>query len=759
MAIVSRKHAQPRYLSTALAAVLLPAAAHAGDVPPPALDAGPANEVKVVGAADNPFKATRASSSKYTEDLVNTAQSVTVIKKELIEQQGALTLTEALRNTPGVGTFFLGENGNTNTGDSIYMRGFDSSANIYVDGLRDIGSISRDTFNVEQIDVLKGPAGTDTGRGAPTGSINLVSKRANMEESLGGSVSAGTGSHKRITADMNHVLDTPSGTALRLNLMAQDSGRPGRDVVHDQRWAFAPSAAFGLATNTRFYVNYLHVEQDNTPDGGVFTIGLPGYTSPDVKRPFIANGPKVDPHNFYGSATDYDRVTADMATIIVEHEFSPRLRLSNVSRYGKTEQAYVLTSFLGSAANIATPNQNDPNTWTLARTNRNVKDQSNQITANQTTLTAELGSGTVTHTVVGGLEFVHEQQSTIGHANPGVLEPANIYHPNPSAPVSNMTMERNGVFADSSSNVQSLYVFDTMHVGAQWIFNAGVRADHFNIGYDGASLSTATSNPGLPVGTLVPTNLKLADTIWTGKLSALYKPTGNSSVYALIANSKNPPGSNLVLSGSVNSASNPKFDPQVTVSKEIGAKLDLLKQKLAFTAALYQTDVKNEVEQDPTDLQYYQTGKKRVRGIEIGLTGQFAKGWLVSAGYTRMDATVESGKNITQAGSNALSYTPKSSFTAWTSYDVTPAFKIGGGARYVGGLLRGTDGAIGTPAYTDPYWVIDGMASYEFSKKLSAQLNVYNLADKDYVASINKSGYRYNPGAPRSVQLTLNFKY
>jgi catecholate siderophore receptor len=502
MAIVSRKHAQSRYLTTALAAALLPAAAQASE-PPPSLDAAPQNEVKVIGSAENPYKASHAASLKYTEELVNTAQTVTVIKRELIEQQGALTLTDALRNTPGVGTFFLGENGSTNTGDSVYMRGFDTSANIYVDGLRDLGSISRDTFNVEQIDVLKGPAGTDTGSGAPSGSINLTSKRANMDETRSASVAFGTGQHKRVSADLNHVLDTPNGAALRLNVMGQDSGMPGRDIVKNKRWAVAPSVGFGLNTATRVVLNALHVKQNNVPDGGVLTIGLPGYTSPDVKRPFIAAAAPVDSHNFYGSASDYDHVTADMATLIIEHDFSPKLRLTNTTRYGRTHQDYVITSFLGNAANIATPNPDDPNAWTLARTNRNVKDQTNHVTANQTQVRADLGA----HTLVGGLEFVHEQQSSTGHANTGTLQPAPIYRPDPYSPVTNMTMERNGVFSDASSNVQSLYLFDTVHVGQQWIFNGGVRADHFDIGYDAASLSTATSNPTLPVGTLVPAHL------------------------------------------------------------------------------------------------------------------------------------------------------------------------------------------------------------------------------------------------------------
>jgi outer membrane receptor protein involved in Fe transport len=177
----------------------------------------------------NEFKADQAASGKYTQPLVDTPQTIIVIKKELIEQQGAVTLTEALRNTPGVGTFFLGENGNTNTGDAIYMRGFDSSGSLFVDGIRDIGSVSRDVFNIEQIDVLKGPAGTDTGRGAPTGSINLATKQPLLKNIGEASLVAGSAERKRGTADVNRVLDRRRGIAMRLNVLDQDNGNPARD--------------------------------------------------------------------------------------------------------------------------------------------------------------------------------------------------------------------------------------------------------------------------------------------------------------------------------------------------------------------------------------------------------------------------------------------------------------------------------------------------------------------------------------------------
>src|SRR5450830_2011724 len=419
MAIKSRKHVSSRFnqqIGAALAVMLLPVAAHAADAANPATDpagqAAPASqqtlsEIKVVSVKENDFKAEKASSPKYTEKLVDTPQTIVVIKKELIEQQGAVTLTDALRNTPGVGTFFLGENGSTNTGDAVYMRGFDASGNIYVDGVRDVGSISRDVFNIEQIDVLKGPAGTDSGRGSPTGSINLVSKTATMENKFNSLLTAGSGKQKRATADWNRVLDSDSGTALRLNLMTQDSGNPARDEVTNKRWAYAPTVTFGIGKPTHITASYLHVDQNNVPDGGVPTIGLPGYSTPDVAtkeqpviRTFLNGAARVDTKNFYGSTADYDKVKADMGTLRIDHDFSPNVQLQNTTRYGKTKQDYLLTAFMGSMVNLKTPVPTDPSTWTMARSLRTVKDQENTILTNQTVVSAQFDTGVLKHSVV-----------------------------------------------------------------------------------------------------------------------------------------------------------------------------------------------------------------------------------------------------------------------------------------------------------------------------------------------------------------------
>jgi len=572
-----------------------------------------------------------------------------------------------------------------------------------------------------------------------------------MTNAMSTAITGGSGSQKRVTADVNQVLDEERGIAVRLNVLAQDAGSASRDVVENKRWAIAPSIGFGLNGATRVHLDYLHVDQNNIPDGGVYVIGLPGYTSPDRTRPFVTDGKKVDPKNFYGSTGDYDDVKADMATVRIEHDFSPTMKLQNTSRYGKTSQDYLLSAFLTSAANLRTPNPADPNTWTLARSIRTGKDQENKILTNVTTLTSQFDTGAVKHTLVSGLELTSERQTTWGLTGLGTLPAANIYNPNPNdAPTTPVNVHRTGAYNEGEVDTQSLYVFDTAKIGERWIINGGVRVDHFRADYSTVAL---TNN------VLVANRFKVGDNLVNGKLSALYKPTANSSVYAMVASSKQPPGGNFTVSGNANSAQNPIYDPQESTTTEFGGKLDLLKSKLSLSGALFRTDVKNEVEQDPVNLQYYQTGEKRVQGVELGATGELAPHWLVSAGYVYMDTSVEAGRNVTASGENSLTYTPKQSFTAWTSYDLPWGLRVGGGARFSDKLKRGTDGAIGTPAYTDSYWVVDAMLGYRLTKNIDLRLNVYNLTDEKYVVAINKSGYRYTPGVARSASLTANIGF
>jgi catecholate siderophore receptor len=787
--IKSRKHAVARtvpQLTTAAAATLL-----AFSAPVAAQTAtNTLKEIRVQDSAAADYKADTSANTKFTAPLVDTPQTIQVIKEQIIREQGATTLSEALRNTPGASAFFLGENGSTSTGDAIYMRGFDSSSSIFVDGIRDLGSVSRDVFNVEQVEVVKGPAGTDVGRTSPTGYINLITKKPKLEDSFSGSVGAGSADYKRGSIDWNKALSGENGigAAFRLNAVLEDAGVSGRDYVKNKRTAFAPSLALGLNSPTRTYFDYVHVKQDNVPDGGVPTIGLPGYTSPDNlgfagRRTFLNSAARVDSGNFYGTSSDFDKVTSDMFTARFEHDITPDMTIRNTTRYGKTSQDYMLTAFMlgGYPANgqapaatgafISTPVPGDPSTWTVTRNLPTNKDQENTIFINQTSLSAKFKTGAVSHSVSTGLELIREEQKSSGYFGPnatangrlvgnGYWPAANLYAPNPY--VSGYQRIRSGADSDGRTTTVGLYAFDTLKLNEQWQITGGIRFDHYSTDYQASSLSTAASNPALPVGTLVPTSLSLSDNLFTGKIGVVYKPADNGSVYAAYGTAAQPPGgSNFALSsgGTGNSAARIDFDPQKAKTLEFGTKWDVLNKRLALTAALYRTDVSNEVVQDTASSLYYQTGKKRVQGVELGAAGAITDAWGVSAGFTTMDTKVASGPVVLADGGTALAYTPKNAFTSWTTYVFPFGLTIGAGARYNGKLHRGTDGAVGTPAFIDSYWVVDAMASYRINKNIDIQLNVYNVFDKEYVASINKSGYRYTPGIPRSARVTANFAF
>jgi len=716
--------------------------------------------------AEETPKVDRVSSPKMTADILDMPQTISVVSKEVLKQQGATTLSQALRNTPGV-TFLLGENGNTATGDSIFMRGFDTQGSIFVDGIRDLGTVSRDTFNTEQVEIAKGPAGPDYGRSAASGYVNLASKIPTPDAFNSGSASYGTANNGRITGDFNHAIGS-SGTAFRVNVMGQDGEVDGRDFVERKSWAVAPSLALGLEGDTRAYFYLLHTEQDNIPDGGIPTIGLEGFynaafdptTTPPGVNSSLDPAP-VDRENFYGFPTDFEQIKGTMFTARFEHDFSDNVSLRNTTRYGELHQFYVLTGV--NALVVANPN---PDLWTVART-RQSKFQDNKLLTNQTNITANLPTGSVGHAIAGGFEFIDEEQYNPTYVGLGApIPPANLYNPNRNDVLPGYAPVRNGVYTRGETRTAAVYLFDTMSFAEKWQATAGFRVDDFDTDYDSVVLSTATSHPTLPVGTLVPVPLQVEDTLFSYKVGLVYKPVENGSIYLSHAISQQPPGgSNFALSTAANNANNPNLDPQKGINYEIGAKWEFRDGALAITGALYDSTNENELTPDPVDpTQFVQLGERNVKGIELGIVGKINDNWEISAGASKMDTEVERGL----ANQNGLQivWSPEFTFTSWTTYHTPFGLSIGGGYRYVDSVIRPVSSNAAPPPVnqtnmrTAPdYWVIDLMASYTVNDNVTLQLNGYNVTDELYVATLNNSGARYMPGAPRSALLTVNFTF
>ena len=724
---------------------------------------------KVSVAAPEPEetpKVDRVSSPKFTQDLIDTPQTIAVVSKEVLKQQGATTLSQALRNTPGV-TFLLGENGNTATGDSIFMRGFDTQGSIFIDGIRDLGTVTRDTFNTEQVEIAKGPAGPDYGRGAASGYVNMASKVPTSENFTAGAASYGTAENGRITGDVNHAFGD-GGTALRLNVMGQDGDVDGRDFIERKGWAVAPSIAFGLEGDTRSYFYLLHTEQDNVPDGGVTTLGLDGFYNHDLdpnppaatpplpppRAPGVIPAP-ADSENYYGYRSDFEEISGTMFTARFEHDFSDNVSIRNTTRYGRLEQFYILTG-----VNLVTIPSPDPATWTVNRT-RQSKFQENTLMTNQTNLTINVAAGGVSHAITTGVEFISEEQfsPTYGPASLGTLVPASPYAPGLTDAPPLYAPARNGAFTRGETQTIGAYVFDTLSFAEKWEVTGGFRLDSYDTDFESMAL-TGT----VPSQVLTPTQLGADDTLFSYKVGVLFKPLPNGSVYLSHANSKQPPGgANFTLTppNGANNVNRTDLEPTEGENLELGTKWEFRDGALAITGAIFDSSNKNELVPDATNPNIFvQVGEREVKGIELGIVGKVTDNWDLSAGIAKMDTEVVKGAPA-QTGSQ-INWSPELTFSSWTTYRTPFGLTIGGGARYVDTVARSIAN-VALPTANVPtapeYWVVDAMLGYQVNDKVTIQLNGYNLLDEVYIGTLNNGGSRYIPGTPLSALLSVNFTF
>ncbi|WP_443192424.1 catecholate siderophore receptor Fiu [Pseudomonas indica] len=762
MTIRSRKHHKTSHLAALVAAAIpamtLAQTAKTGDelnLP----------EMVVTSKAEVPYKADKSANHKLTEPLLDTPKTVQVIKKEMLREQGATSLMEALRNTPGI-TMQLGENGNTSAGDTFMMRGFSTQQSTFVDGVRDLGAVGRDVFNLEQVEVVKGAAGSDIGRGAASGYINLITKLPTLEDSISGTLGYSTADNAHMTADINQALSDHS--ALRLNLMRRDGGVDGRDYVENSSYGVAPSIAFGLETDTRLYVYSQHVRQDNTPDGGIPTIGMKGFYSTQTSAAQAARlntGGKVDRENYYGSKSDYEKVDADMLTVKFEHDLDDVTTLRNISRYGKSNVDRILTGPAGGTTALKATSA-DPSTWTVDRS-RQLIDQENEILANQTSLNTEFTTFGLRNSLASGVELMRESQrneggSTTGQTIDGVVYPAvllpaaNLYDPNAGDAMGKPY--RTGAYTDGETTTAAVYAFDTLHLNEQWSVNAGVRYEKYD---------TKTKSAAVVSGALEHSRLKDSGELLSWNTGLVFKPLENGSIYLAFANSLTPPGSaNFALSSSANSDSQPNLDPQETKHIELGTKWDLLGDRLNLSAAIYRTENSNQVSYDTLSATYQQDGTIRVKGIELAAVGQITNFWQVSAGIASMDT--EQIDQVSRSSSGVITentgvrWSPDLTATLWTSYTLGD-FTLGGGARYVSEqdrlIAKGADRSTTNMPSIPSYWVADMMAAYRLNKNVNLRVNLYNLFDEEYIATLNNSGARMVMGAPRSAMFTTEYSF
>jgi catecholate siderophore receptor len=687
--------------------------------------------------------ATRVASVRYARPVSETPQSIQVIPRQVMEAQGVTTLSEALRNVPGI-SLQAGEGGGASntSGDMFNLRGFSANNSIFVDGVRDDGLIARDVFNLEQVEVFLGPTGTDVGRGTAAGYVNMTTKTPNVVDRYAGMVTVGTADQRRVSVDLNQAVpfgDAGSwtqGTAFRLNALVQDSGVPGRDEVRLRTQAVAPSLALGLGTHTRIAAGGQFTHQDNTPD-----YGIPGAAWPD--GPLAPTGsvtPRpVDQSNYYGSPdVDYDEVRQRSAFARVEHDLGTGIQLRSQVRHNRTHREALISAIQNVAAYA-------PETG-LVTIARQGSERDNRITSSQTSLSALARAGRTSHALVGTLEIARESQFAPALTGLGTRAPVDIYAPDPFDPVADVDVRRSGAFSDGDASTVALSVFDTVDVGSRLQITGGLRVERYGATFlarDAAGVAT--------------TDVEVDDTLLSGKVGALYKLTSQGNAYVSFGTTKTPPGTaNFTLSAQPNNQNNPNVDPQESRHLEAGSKWDFYGSRLSLTGAAFRTKNSNviyTVDAAAVPPIFNQDDAQQVTGASLGVAGRIHRSWDVTANIAWLDSENRS-QNPANAG-RRLTLTPAFSGSVWTTWTTPWRLALGGGVRFTDEVYVNAANTIRTPGYR----IVDAMATYDVSRQLSLRLNVYNLTNETYIRNINNNGGRYNPGHPRTATLTASFGF
>lgn len=704
-----------------LAAALSPGLALAADAPTKLETVRVEGETPVRGS----LKTESSAIGKLNQKLKDIPQSVTVLSKQLLEDQAVSNLKDALRNVPGI-TFAAGEGGRT--GDQVVIRGFSAFTDTYLDGMRDIGQYNRDTFNLEKVEVLKGASSMLFGRGSTGGVVNQASKTPFAGSLVAGEMSVGSNRFARSTFDINQAFS--DSAAMRVNLMATDDGSD-RGPAKSQRFGIAPSLAFGLGEPTTLVLSYFHQKEDNVPDYGI---------------PFNANTQQpinVPRDRFYGLNSDFEKTQTDILTAKLTHRFSDDLVLSNQLRFNRFWRDVSPT-----APRIPGITPSNP-VMDSSRINRSkpMRDGIDWSWNNQTDLISKFDTGSVRHTLLTGVELSKEKSDTSRYALLNTPPSTSVGAPDPGVPV-DLSRYRSSNTQFDASNI-GLYAMDTLELTPQWKAVVGARFDRFSGDYKiraGKRDGSVNQDPSSSY------DVSRTDNVWSWRGGLIWQPSTAQSYYLSYGTSFNPSGEAYALDKAT-----AKVDPEKNRNIELGAKWDLFDGDASLRAALFRIEKTNERNTDPLDQNtVLLSGKRHTDGVEVEGAGRLSERWDVFAGLTLMKSRIDKAAPPALGASgtegNMPRYTPKVTANLWTTYKFTEEVIGGFGLTHVGKRYAHEANTNYLPAYT----VANAMLAYE-TRKYKVQLNVNNLANKTYF----DGGYPAHAtlGTPREAQLTVSFKY
>lgn len=682
--------------------------------------------VNVKGDIDRPdgMRATTTRIGKTLQDPQDIPQAVTTVTKTMMDEQQVGSLREALRNVSGL-TFNAAEGGRS--GDNFNLRSFYTFGDLYLDGIRDTAQYNRETFNLEQVDVLRGAGAMLFGRGQAGGVINQVSKTPLRFDQYNFTASVGTHDYREATADLNKAFS--QDTQLRVNMMQRDEGSWRSNPVTGteaeiHRKGIALSLALNQDSRSKFWLNHYQAETSDNPDYGV-----------SFDNATRAPTTQLPSSYFWNNDRNFDKSQTKITTLVNEYSFSPQSQLRTQLRFADYERSY-----WAKTPNASTP----PNALGGVGGNQTRASDYETVTL-QSDYSTRLQAFGMKHEALAGFEYLKEMSHRKGLQNFGTT-PAPAYYPFQEAVVGNAV--------DFSGNSYAFYAQDTVEFMPQWKATLGIRRDQLDAEY------SSTTSPRLSYG----------ENSYRSALS--FQPSENRHYYLSWSDSFSPTADLYQLTVA-------PLPPERSNVIELGAKWLVFNDDLSLRAALYRATKNWERSADLESTAAVLTRKRRTDGIELEAAGRITERWEVFTGLSLMDAKIlEVAQNVNATtgiitsgnpgyiGQRARN-TPKYTFNLWTTYKVFGPWKVGGGFEAKGdrqGFNPSGAGAVPTlngvyyPNTAPAYVRWDGLIAYE-QKSWAMRLNIKNLFDKLYYDAIYDNGPFTVPGTRRQVILTTELKF
>jgi catecholate siderophore receptor len=721
---------------------------------PPA-GARPLPEVVVKDKAEAPegkdaLRATTSTIGKGKQELRDIPQSITVVTEKLIDDRNLDTVKDVLRNTAGI-SFMAAEGGE----EDIRLRGFSlaGTGDIFLDGMRDPAFYDRDTFNNDRIELLRGSASMLFGRGSTGGAVNQVSKVPRLMDQHEVTGTVGSHNYLRVTGDFN--IHTGENAALRINAMATkaDNNAAGSSIAKD---GIAASYRWGIGTADEFLVSLYNLNNDNGMNYGMPWI-KPISSDTTASNKLIT---KLDPTAYFGMASDYNKGRAEIATISHIHRFGngaelkTQLRAADFMRDQRAGTVRFAAAALQPGGAAVDLGNFGPNTVLTRGTQLKIQDVTTLHA--QSDLDVKFSALGVKHHLLTGVDFAREEK-TVYAARNAAQGGVNLVKPNTRAGT-----PEDGAWIDESQRVLRVgndfvargwgaYLQDLVEVAPHWKVLGGLRYDRLEGRYAQYAIPNAAPDP------VTTTRYEQNVSEWSKRFGVLYQPTDRHSFHFSYGTSFNTSGDTY--SYNALSANTP---PEQSENLELGARIDTADKRFTTRVALFRSTKKNERNTDPDTAatRLLLSGKRHSAGLEVDITGRITPKWEVYGSYmwmpvARVDVAASTATTVGNRVGDRPGLSPKHSGTIWSTYQVTPQWRVGGGLNF---RSKQSPADTTAPAWDAPgFMTADLMAEYTFNQNMTLKANLNNIGDKLYAESLYRG--HYIPGAGRQLQVALTARF